>query len=188
MGNEVVNNFNTIEFIYMGILIAIGLFFIVEFNTFIKLKNKIKQSKSSIEVYLNQRFDLIPNLVECVKEYEHYEENLLTNITKLRTEYNNQINKDLNKANIINSELNKIVAIAESTPNIKANEQFLNLQKSLIKMESQLQAARRIYNGDVTLYNTTIKSFPNNIFAKLFKFEEMELFKIEKYKKENIKF
>ena len=188
MGNEVANNLNMVEFIYMGILIIIGLFFIVQFNTFVKLKNKIKQSKSSIEVYLNQRFDLIPNLVECVKSYEIYEENLFTNIAKLREEYNNQETKDLSKANAINSELNKLVAIAENNPNIKASEQFLNLQKSLIKMESQLQAARRIYNGDVTLYNTTIKTFPNNILAKIFKFKEMELFKIEKYKKDNIKF
>ena len=165
MENELIKQANMPEVLFMGILIAIGLFLIVEFNTFIRLRNKIRQSKSSIEVYLNQRFDLIPNLVECVKAYTNYEEKVLTNI---------------------NSEFNKILSVAENSPDLKANEQFLNLQKSLEKMESQLQAARRIYNGDITLYNTTISTFPNNIFAKIFGFKEEALFEIEEYKKGKI--
>ena len=183
MGNEL----NTAEFIYMGILILIGLFFIVEFNTFIKLKNKIKQSKSSIEIYLNKRFDLIPNLVECVKAYTIYEEKILTNIVNMRKEYNNQENKDFKKANMINIEYNKILCTIEKNPNLKSSEQYLELQKSLSKIENELQAARRLYNGDVTLYNTSISIFPNNLFAKLFKFKEEELFELEEYKKKNIK-
>ena len=95
--------------------------------------------------------------------------------------------KDLKKGEQLNSEFNNLLAVGESNPDLKASEQFLNLQKSLIKMESQLQAARRVYNGDVTLYNTTISEFPNNIFASIFNFKEEELFEIEEYKKENIK-
>lgn len=167
-------------------LVIITLFFIViEFNTFVNLKNKIKQSKSSIDIYLTQRFDLIPNLVECVKVYMKYEESVFTKIAELRAEYNNS--KDLKKGEQLNSEFNNLLAVGESNPDLKASEQFLNLQKSLIKMESQLQAARRVYNGDVTLYNTTISEFPNNIFASIFNFKEEELFEIEEYKKENIK-
>lgn len=172
--------------IILIIILIIIVFVIVEFNTFIKLKNKIKQSKSSIEVYLNQRFDLIPNLVECVKGYMNYESETFSKIAMMRSEYNNEKNKDLKKGAAINSEFNKLLAIGENNPNLKASEQFLNLQKSLSKMESQLQAARRVYNGDVTLYNTTISSFPNNFFAKLFGFKEAELFEIEEYKKQNI--
>lgn len=168
------------------ILLVLVVFVIVEFNTFVKLKNKIKQSKSSIEVYLNQRFDLIPNLVECVKAYMNYESETFSKIAMMRNEYNNEKNKDLKKGAAINSEFNKLLAVGENNPNLKASEQFLNLQKSISKMESQLQAARRVYNGDVTLYNTTISSFPNNIFAKLFGFKEAELFEIEEYKKQNI--
>lgn len=167
-------------------LVIITLFFIViEFNTFVNLKNKIKQSKSSIDIYLTQRFDLIPNLVECVKAYMKYEESVFTKIAELRAEYTSS--KDLKKGEQLNSEFNKLLAVGESNPDLKASEQFLNLQKSLIKMESQLQAARRVYNGDVTLYNTTISEFPNNIFASIFNFKEEELFEIEEYKKENIK-
>ncbi len=186
MENELIKQANMPEVLFMGILIAIGLFLIVEFNTFIRLRNKIRQSKSSIEVYLNQRFDLIPNLVECVKAYTNYEEKVLTNIAQMRVNYNNQERKDLVEGAKINSEFNKILSVAENSPDLKANEQFLNLQKSLEKMESQLQAARRIYNGDITLYNTTISTFPNNIFAKIFGFKEEALFEIEEYKKGKI--
>ena len=149
--------------ILITLVIIILFFIVIEFNTFVNLKNKIKQSKSSIDIYLTQRFDLIPNLVECVKVYMKYEESVFTKIAELRAEYNNS--KDLKKGEQLNSEFNNLLAVGESNPDLKASEQFLNLQKSLIKMESQLQAARRVYNGDVTLYNTTIQSFPNNFFA-----------------------
>lgn len=168
------------------VIVIILLFFIIlEFNTFVSLKNKIKQAKSSIDVYLTQRFDLIPNLVECVKAYAKYEEGVFTKIAEMRAEYNNS--KNLKKGEELNSEFNKLLAVGENNPDLRASEQFLNLQKALIKMESQLQAARRVYNGDVTLYNTTIAKFPNNIFASIFNFKEEELFEIEEYKKENVK-
>ena len=151
----------------------------------LKLRNKVKQSKSGIDVYLNQRFDLIPNLVECVKGYVKHEKEVLENITEMRTKYLNS-NKNLKDAEKINNNMNKILAISENYPDLKASEQFLNLQKNLSKMESQLQAARRIYNIDVTNYNTKISVVPNNIIAKMFGFKEEALFEIEEYKKENI--
>lgn len=170
----------------LGIIVVIAfLYVILVFNTFTRLKNRIKHSKSSIDIYLTQRFDLIPNLVRIVKEYARYEETVYTNISKLRAQYNDT--KSLEKGKELNTEFNKLLAVGENNPNLKASEQFLNLQKTLIKMESQLQAARRVYNGDVTLYNTTISTFPNNIFAPAFGFQSEELFEIEEYKKENIK-
>jgi LemA protein len=96
-------------------------------------------------------------------------------------------NHNVKDATKLNSEMLNIFGVAEGYPNIKASEQFLNLQNSLVRMESQLQAARRIYNGDVTLYNTKISSFPTNIIAKLFGFTQSDLLEIEEYKKENIK-
>lgn len=86
----------------------------------------------------------------------------------------------------MNNNVNKIIAIAEEYPELKASEQFLNLQKNLSKLESQLQAARRIYNNEVTDYNTLINTVPTNILAKIFNFKEADLFTIEEYKKENI--
>ena len=173
-----------IKFFIVAIVLLL-LVVIIEFNKFVRLKNKIKQAKSSIDVYLTQRFDLIPNLVECVKGYAKYEESVYTKIAELRAKYNE--NKNLNTGKELNSHFNNLFAVGESNPELKASEQFLNLQKSLAKMESQLQAARRVYNGDVTLYNTTISTFPNNVFASLFGFKSEELFEVEEYKKENIK-
>ena len=141
-------------------------------------------AKTRIDVYLNQRFDLIPNLVECVKGYAKHEEQVLEKITQLRAKYSKS--KDLKEAEKLNNGINQIIAVAEQYPELKASEQFLNLQKSLSKMESQLQAARRIYNNEVTAYNTTINTVPTNIIAKMFNFKEAELFTIEDYKKENI--
>ena len=121
-------------YIVVILLILVLIFIVAEFNTFVRLKNKIKHSKSGIEVYLNQRFDLIPNLVECVKCYTKYEEETLIKITKLRSEYNNAKNKDLKKGEELNNEFNNLLAVGESNPDLKASEQFMNLQKTLEKM------------------------------------------------------
>lgn len=171
-------------YVFLIIIAIIAFIILFTYNKLIRLKNKINQSKSGIDVYLNQRFDLIPNLVECVKGYAKHENEIFENIAKLRTTYNET--KKLDDASKLNNTLNNILAIAENYPELKASEQFLNLQRNLIKMESQLQAARRIYNNDVTNYNIKIQSVPTNIIANLFGFKEEELFQIEEYKKENI--
>ena len=168
---------------FIGLVII--LFVVAEYNRFVQLKHKIKHAKLGIDVYLTQRFDLIPNLVECVKGYAAHEERVFTEMARLRGEYDK--NKDLKSGSELYNRCNEVLAIGESNPYLQASEQFLNLQRNLTKMESQLQAARRIYNGDVTLYNTTISTFPNSFFASLFGFHEEELFVIEEYKKENVK-
>lgn len=171
----------------MIILVVIVLIWVIVVNNgIIKLKNRVKQSKSTIDVYLNQRFDLIPNLVECVKAYMNYEKDVLETITKERESYMKNGKKDLKEAGKINSTCNYIVATAESYPELKASEQFLELQKNLSKTENQIQAARRLYNGDVTSYNTKISTFPTFIIAKLFGHKNADLFEIEEYKKENV--
>lgn len=147
------------------------------YNTLVSLKRKYEQSASGIEVYCQQRFDLIPNLVETVKEYAKYEKQTLENITNLRAKYNDT--KDLTIGEELNNKMNNLIALVENYPELKASEQFLNLQKSLVKTENQLQAARRIYNIDVTNYNTKISVIPYNIIAKIFKFKPAKLFEIE---------
>ena len=165
------------------IIVIVLLFMIIlEYNICVRLRNKVKQAESSIDVYLNQRFDLIPNLVACVKGYKTYQERLFTKLVEKRNIYKD--NPNLKEATDLNSEMLSLVGVAEGYPSIKANEQFLKLQEALTRMESQLQAARRIYNGDVTVYNIKITSFPTNIIAKIFNFKEEDLFEIEEYKKE----
>lgn len=159
------------------ILIFLIVIIIIMYNTLVSLKRKYEQSASGIEVYCQQRFDLIPNLVETVKGYAKYEKQTLESITNLRSKYNDT--KDLAIGEELNNKMNNLIALVENYPELKASEQFLNLQKSLVKTENQLQAARRIYNIDVTNYNTKISVVPYNIIAKIFKFKPAKLFEIE---------
>ena len=167
----------------MILLIIIAIILIIVLQMY--LRNKVKQSESGIDVYLNQRFDLIPNLVECVKAYSKHEQSIFTEIAALRTGYMNK-SKDIKSAEKLNNKMNQLVAVAENYPDLKASEQYLNLQKNLTKIESQLQAARRIYNSDVTAYNIKLETVPSNIVANLFGFKPAQLFEIEEYKKENV--
>lgn len=166
------------------IVAILTLLVFIQYNTLTKLKLKVKQSKSGIDVYLQQRFDLIPNLVNTVKGYMNYEKETFKDITKLRTQYNET--KDIKVSEELNNHINRIIAVAENYPILKASEQFLNLQKNLSKIESQLQAARRIYNNDVTKYNTKINIIPYNIIAMLFGFKEEYLFEIKEEIRDNI--
>ena len=173
----------------MTIAIVVGVIILIIFgmyNSLIGMRNKVKQAESGIDVYLNQRFDLIPNLVECVKGYSKHEKEIFENIVNLRNQYMNSKKTNLKQAEELNNNINKIIAVAESYPELKASEQYLNLQRNLTKIESQLQAARRIYNNEVTKYNTEIATVPKNIIANIFGFKEANLFTIEEYKKENI--
>lgn len=169
------------------ILVILVLYVIITYNKFVTLKKQMNNSYSVIDVYLKKRFDLIPNLVEVTKGYANYEQDVLTKITEYRTAYNQHKDKDaLNK---LNEEYNNLILVVENYPDLKASEQFLKLQKSLIKVESELQAARRIYNSDTTKYNTKLNVFPSNIIGKIFNFKEGELFELEdrKIEGENIK-
>ena len=166
-----------IVIVIIAIICIIALVFFIQYNSLVKLKMKVKQSKSGIDIYCQQRFDLIPNLIETVKGYMEYEKQVFENITQLRAQFTNT--KDLKVGEELNKQINNIIAVAENYPDLKVNEQFLNLQKNLEKTESQLQAARRIYNNDVTNYNIKISIIPYNIIAKLFGFSSETLFQLE---------
>lgn len=170
----------------IAIIILIIIFTIILsiYNGLIKKRNAVKQSRSSINIYLLQRFSLIPNLVECVKGYTKHEKEIFENIAKLRTEY--EKTKQLEKASELNTQINNLLLIGENYPELKSSENFLNLQKNLSKMEDQLQAARRLYNIDVTNYNTSLQTFPNNLIATLFHFKPEDLFNISENEAQNI--
>lgn len=163
--------------VIIAILILLAIYILITYNRLIKQQLKVKQSKSGIDVYLQQRFDLIPNLVTCVKKYCEYEKELLKEIAELRTVY--ATNKNLDTGKELNEKISSLLAVAENYPDLKADEQFLNLQKNLLKMENQLQAARRLYNIEVTAINTIINSFPSGLIAKFFGFQTENLFEID---------
>ncbi|MFR5190467.1 MAG: LemA family protein [Clostridia bacterium] len=165
-------------------MIGLIIYVLYTYNGLVKARNNVQQAYSGIDVYLTQRFELIPNLVECVKGYMIYEKALLENITNLRTKYLQ--NKNLRDAEILNKECNTILLNVENYPELKASEQFMNLQKNLEKMESQLQAARRIYNMEVNNYNNKVNMFPSNMVAGMGGFEEKEYFEAEVSTKNNV--
>ncbi len=147
----------------------------------IKLRNRVDEAWSDIDVQLKRRYNLIPNIVETVKGYATHEDKVLTQVTEARSNAINATNiKDQGVAeNMLSGALKSLFAVAENYPQLKANENFLQLQNELVDTEDKIQSARRFYNSVVRDYNTNIQKFPNNIVAGVFKFEDREFFEIE---------
>ena len=172
------------------IILVIVLAIIATYNSLVQARNKVKNSWSQIDVQLQRRFDLIPNLVETVKGYMKHEEETLTKVTELRTSWAkaSSINEKANLENQLSSALKTIMAVSENYPDLKANQTFMNLEQELKETENKLSYARQFYSDSVTIYNTKIQIFPTNIIASLFGFKEEEVFKIESEEaKQNVK-
>ena len=159
-------------------IIIIG-FILKTYNVLVKLGNKVKERESGIDVLLKQRFDLIPNLVECVKGYVSHEQDTLKEVTELRGKYEKNDNLDVKEAAKLNGKINSILALAESYPELKADGQFNLLQSQLNSIEDKLAIARTSYNNAVTNYNNKVEVVPSDFVAKIFGFEKMDLFKLE---------
>lgn len=175
--------------IILAVIILIIIYAFILYNNFISLDNKVKEAFSTMDVYLKKRWDLIPNLVETVKGYTKYEEETLTRVTKLR---NNVYNEMTNDEKIINNEelssdVSKIMALKEAYPELKANENFIDLSNKLTKIEDDIANARKYYNGTVRIYNNKVQMFPNNIFAKIFKYKTKRMFEASLEDKQNIR-
>lgn len=175
--------------IILAVIILIIIYAFILYNNFISLDNKVKETFSTMDVYLKKRWDLIPNLVETVKGYTKYEEETLTRVTKLR---NNVYNEMTNDEKIINNEelssdVSKIMALKEAYPELKANENFIDLSNKLTKIEDDIANARKYYNGTVRIYNNKVQMFPNNIFAKIFNYKTKRMFEASLEDKQNIK-
>lgn len=151
--------------------------FIIYYNVLIKKSNKVKNALSSIDVMFKRRNDLIPNLVNTVKGYMNYEEECLSRVISLRNQLDQHASNKIN--NEMSEDVKALLGRSEAYPDLKANEQFLKLQKALYDIEDIISAARRTYNAHVTNFNTFISIFPNLIFAKIFRFKKYELFKVE---------
>lgn len=160
------------------LMIVVIIYCIVIYNYQINFLNKYEQAKSTMDVYLQQRFDLIPNLVSVVKGYTQYENEILEKIILLREQYNK--NKNLKTAKEIEQQYEQILLRVENYPDLKADMIFKELSKNLVALENQIQAARRAYNYDTMKYNSLIQIFPNNVISKMLKWEEKELFNAEK--------
>ncbi len=165
------------------ILIAVAvvaLWVIASFNKLISLTNRAKEAWSDIQVQLKRRYDLIPNLVETVKGYATHESAAFENVTKARAAAMGATGaaESAQAENMLSSTLKSLFAVSEAYPELKANENFLQLQKELGDTEDKIQASRRFYNNTVMTLNTAIESFPGNIIASSFGFKNMDLFEL----------
>ena len=153
----------TITIIAVAIIIV---FCIFVYNSLIQLSNKVKEAFSTMDVYLKQRFDLIPNLVDTVKAYAQHEADTLDELTKRRAKVaSNDIDGKIDGEMRIGEALSRILVVVENYPQLKASENFLDLHKRLVKVEEDIAFARRYYNGSVRQYNDKCQMFPYNIIA-----------------------
>ena len=167
--------------IILGVIIVLAIIIAIMYNSLVTLKQRTQNAWSQIDVQLQRRFDLIPNLVETVKGYMTHESETLENVTKLRTSWSEATTADekMKLDNELSSSLKSIMAVAESYPDLKANQNFISLQGELTDTENKISYSRQFYNDIVTRYNTKIQTVPSNIIAGIFGFKAQELYKID---------
>lgn len=171
----------TIFFIILAIVVVIALFIIGAYNGLVKSRQKVKNAWSQIEVQLQRRFDLIPNLVETVKGYMEHESSVLERVTSLRSSWANasSVKEKANLDNELSGVLKTIMAVSENYPDLKSNQNFTELQNSLTETENKISFSRQFYNDTVTMYNTKLEVFPSNIIASMFNFKAESLFNVD---------
>ena len=174
--------------IIIAIVVVVALFIVYIYNSLIKLRMRVKNAWAQIDVQLKRRYDLIPNLVSAVKGYMKHEKGVLEEVTKARTSLMSGSTQEKAKAsNQITEALKSIFAVAENYPNLKANENFMQLQEELSGTESKIAYARQFYNDSVMAFNEAIQVFPKNFFAKIFGFHQKEFFGAEGVERKNVK-
>lgn len=169
----------TIFYVPIAIIVVVVVWFIAVYNRLITLRNRAKEALSDIDVQTKRRYDLIPNLVETVKGYMAHERNVLENVTKARTTAMQAGGSPLEKANqenMLSNTLKTLFAVSENYPDLKANANFLDLQRELADTENKIMASRRFYNSTINDLNTKIQVFPTNLVAGHFGFTEEKFF------------
>ncbi len=165
------------------IILAIVGYAIVQYNALVRLRQMVQEAWSGIDVQLKRRADLIPNLLNTVKGYADHEQDTLREVTEMRTRAQGVAADDVAgraaAEGMLSQALGKLFAVAEAYPDLKANENFKDLQDSLETIESEIQMARRYYNGSAREFNVKVESFPSNLIASQFKFVQADYFELE---------
>lgn len=170
------------SYVVLGIFIVVMVWLIYLFNKLVALTMRAKEALSDIDVQLKRRFDLIPNLIETVKGYMDHERRTLESVTDARTRISELRGNPLEREdaeNALTATLKTLFAVSENYPDLKANQNFLELQRELSDTENKIQASRRFYNSTVMDLNTRIGTFPSMLLARFFEFETMEFFKLD---------
>lgn len=173
-------------FAILGFLVLVT---IIIYNSLIRKRNEVENAFGGMDVQLKKRYDLIPNLVATVKQYATHERELLENVTEMRGKAMGgtlNTNERVALDNEISASMKSIMVAVENYPDLKANESFMNLQRNLTEVESQISAARRTYNAVITDFNNTIQTFPNSIIAGFMKLSKKEVFVINEAERENV--
>lgn len=170
------------------IVAVIVLFIIYIYNSLIRLRLRVKNAWAQIDVQLKRRYDLIPNLISAVKGYMKHERGVLKEVTEARTSLmSGSMQSKAKASNQITEALKSIFAVAENYPQLRASENFKQLQEELSGTESKIAYARQFYNDSVMAFNEAIQVFPKNIFARAFNFHQMDFFGAEEKEKKNVK-
>jgi len=173
------------------LLIGIGLFFgygLWIYNEFIKLGNKVKEAFATMDVYLKKRWDLVPNLVEVVKAYAAHEKSTLESVISIRNEVYEQMTvEDKITSDVeLSTGIAKLMLLAESYPDLKANQNFLDLSANLAKIEDEIANSRKYFNAVVRMMNNKVEMFPSNIFASIFRYRTIKMFEADASQRENV--
>jgi LemA protein len=173
----------TAPFVVIGIFIVLPIVYVVlTYNTLVALRNHISDAWGNIDTELKRRYDLIPNLVATVKGYAAHEREVLERVTQLRAECmanNGTTNEQALTENELVRAIQKLLAVVENYPKLKADKNFLELQRELVNTEDRIQAARRFFNGNVRDYRNKCETFPSSIIAGMFGFEEKDFFNVD---------
>lgn len=173
--------------IFFIVLALLALLLIFGFNRLVRLRNSAEEAFKSIQVFLKQRYDLIPNLINTIKGYTQYESNTLEKIVALRSQAMAAGGADKGEAeNKLSGALASLLAVAENYPDLKANQEFLHLQETLGGLEESIQRARRYYNASVRDLNNAVEIFPNNLFAGMFGFRKMDYLEVAEAETQNV--
>ncbi len=169
-----------IEIIILIIVLILVIYIIYQYNGLVQLRNRVKNAWSQIDVQLKRRADLIPNLVETVKGYAKHEKTVFENVTKARSSLMNAttVKENAEANNMLTESLKSLFAVAENYPELKASENFRQLQAQLSETEDKIAYSRQFYNDTVLMFNNKVQMFPSNILASLFHFTEAEYFEI----------
>ena len=172
-----------------AVIVLLAVFAIALYNNLAKQKVLVGEASADIETFLKQRYDMIPNLVEIVKGYAKHEKETFKEITEMRSKAMSagSLDEKMEYEKALSTGITKIFAVAENYPELKANENFKELQVQLSDLENNIQKSRRFYNGTVRDFNTKITTFPNNIVAGLLGFTALKFFEISEGEKENVK-
>ncbi len=168
----------SLPFIILYIVVAFVIWLIAVYNGLIRRRNRVDEAWSDIDVQLKRRYDLIPNLVETVKGYAAHEKQVFENVTAARSAAMSAVGpQQKEKAeNQLSQTLKSLFAVAEAYPQLRASENFMELQRELTDTENKIQASRRFYNSNVLEFNTSLQTFPRNIFAGMLGFGKREFF------------